>query len=68
MSRFLPFSMSVRIFGHQNMAASLHLLLIPVCPKCKAFKAAFRSVLGMLTRSSTMTMPHLWVSSLATVL
>ena len=65
---FAFFSMSVCIFGHQNMAASPHILSIPGCPKCKAFRAAYRSVLGMMIRSSTMTMPHLWVSFLATVL
>ena len=53
--------MSVRIFGHQNIAASLHILVIPGCPKFKAYRAVYRSVLGMMIRSSTMTMPHLWV-------
>ena len=49
--RFLPalrqaeqvfdfFSMSSRMFGHQNIAASLYILFIPGCPKCSALSAA----------------------------
>ena len=45
--RFLPalrqaeqvfdfFSISSRMFGHQNIAASLYILFIPGCPKCSA--------------------------------
>ena len=37
---FAFFSISIRIFGNQNLAASLHILLIPGCPKSRAFRAA----------------------------
>ena len=61
-------SMSSRMFGHQNMAASLHILFIPGCPKCRAFSAAYRSDFGTTMRSSTIMLPQRWVNFLATVL
>ena len=62
------FSISSRMFGHQIIAASLHILFIPGCPKYKAFRAAYRSDFGITIRLSTIMMPQRWVSFLATVL
>ena len=50
-----------RIFGHQNIAASLHILFIPGCPMCSALRAAYRSDFGSTMRSSTIMMPQRWL-------
>ena len=67
--RFLPalrqteqvfhfFSMSSRIFGHQIIAASLHVLLIPRWPRRRALSAAYRRVFGIRMRSSPLMIPQ----------
>ena len=62
------FSMSSRKFGHQKIIASLHILLMPGCPKCKALSAAYLNDFGMMIRSSTMMMLQRCFSLFATVL
>ena len=62
------FSISSRMFGQQNIVASLHFLLMPGSPKCRALSAAYLSDFGTMIRSSTMMMPQRWVSFFATVL
>ena len=65
---FAFFFMSARIFGHQKITASLHILFIPGWPKCNALSAAYRRLLGMMTRSSTIVISQRWVCFLATCL
>ena len=59
---FAFLSMSARLFGHQNMAAFAHILLIPGCPKWRAFCAAYLKVFGTIILSSTMVIPRRWMS------
>ena len=61
-------SMSLRMFGHQKIWASWHILLVPGWPKWSAFSAAYRRLLGITILSSTSSMPQRWVSFLATFL
>ena len=55
---FAFFSMSARMFGHQKITASLHILFIPGWPKCIALSAAYRRLLGMMIQSSTIVIPQ----------
>ena len=65
---FAFFSKSARKFGHQKITASLNILFIPRWLNYNALSGAYRRLLGMMIRSSTIVIPQRWVSFLATCL